>query len=185
MHHAEAEDESRAGPAGSAHLRHLVGAMHEVPALVRDRHLDVLAANPLARRLSAAFEPGVNIARFTFLNPIVRLSIPGWTELTRVVAASLRTSLEENLEDAGFRTLVGELAARSDAFNRAWAAEPPDRRGSGDVGFDHPVVGPLALTYQELLVVGAAPGLVLTVWCPADDATADRLRQLAGPVGTA
>lgn len=172
----------RAGDEGAAtsHLERLIAPFGAAPAVVRDRHLDVLASTEPARRLSAAFEPGVNIARFTFLNPIVSDSTGNWGEVAAQVAGALRRSLEEHLEDAGFRTLVGELAARSEAFNRAWEVAPARPAGSGGFDLDHPVVGRLRLTYQEFAVLGPEPGLVLAVWYPADAESADRLARL-GP----
>jgi hypothetical protein len=159
-------------------LEDLVSSLVEVPAVARNRYLDVLAANPLARRLSAAFEPGGNLARFTFFNPIVPGSTGDWAQVARQVASSLRDSLQANLEDAGFRSLVGELATRSEAFNRAWAAEPPGRGGAGQIDLEHPFVGHLALAYQDLLVHGVEPGVVLTVWRARDAASGRRLREL-------
>ena len=46
----------------------LLASWRGVPALVRDEHLTVVASNPLARAVSAAFNEGVNIAKYTFLN---------------------------------------------------------------------------------------------------------------------
>ncbi|WP_432512499.1 MmyB family transcriptional regulator [Kineococcus sp. SYSU DK001] len=165
--------------AATAHCERLVSCLPGVPAVVRDRYLDVRASNEVARRLSGAFEPGVNIARFTFLNPIVRLSTTVWEDVAAMVAGSLRRSLEEHLEDGGFRALVGELAARSDAFTRVWAADPAAGAGTGAFDLDHPVVGPLHLRFQDLAVVGAEAGTVMTLWYPTDPASARRLERLA------
>ena len=165
-----------AAPGGP--LRQLVGSIQEVPAVLRTRHLDVLASNPLARRLSAGFEPGVNLARFTFLNPVVPTFTGDWDQVTRVVASSLRTSLETHLEDAGFRSLVGELAARSDDFGRAWAQSSLPPPGAGLVDWDHPVAGRMRLAFQDLQACGEAEGAVLTLWRPVDDDSAERLHRL-------
>nr|WP_281372941.1 hypothetical protein [Kineococcus aurantiacus] len=156
----------------------MVDCLHEVPAVLRSRHLDVLASNQLARRLTAAFEPGVNVARFAFLNPIVPDLTPDWVTFTRLVAETLRASLERHREDARFRALVGELAARSDDFNRAWAGPRPEPPGTGQFGWEHPVVGRLALAYQELRARGGEDGEVLVLWRPVDGVSAERLERL-------
>ncbi len=166
--------------AGAApeHLRQVVDSLQEVPAVLRNRHLDVLASNELARRLSAAFEPGVNLARYTFLNPVVPTLTTDWSRVAHLVAASLRTSLETNLEDSGFRALVGELAAQSQDFNRAWAGPRPERPGSGGLGWEHPVVGQMAMAYQELQACGETDGSVLVLWRAVDAVSAARLERL-------
>jgi hypothetical protein len=169
-----------AGAVGD-HLQEVVDSLQEVPAVLRSRHLDVLASNQLARRLSAAFQPGVNLARFTFLNPIVPTFTTDWKQLTHLVADSLRTSLETNLEDTGFRTLVGELAAKSDDFSRAWAGPRPEQPGAGRIQWDHPVVGQMSLAYQELQACGEEEGAVLVLWRATDASSAERLDRLRTP----
>ncbi|PRY14653.1 hypothetical protein [Kineococcus rhizosphaerae] len=158
-------------------LEDLARALHEVPAVVHDAYLDVLASNDLARRLTAAFEPGTNIARFTFLNPVVPRSTTTWDQVARTIAGALRAASPARLDDPAFRALVGELAAHSDDFNRAWAAaesQPP----TAGFQMDHPVVGPLHLTWVELVVPDSRSGRVLTVWRPDDATTAQRLHAL-------
>ena len=150
----------------------------DVPAVLRTRHMDVLASNPLARRLSAAFLPGVNLARFSFLNPIVPTFVEDWDELTKVLASSLRTSLETYLEDRDFRRLVGELAARSDDFNRAWAQSSLPDASSGEIDWHHPVVGRMQLAFQDLMPGHEWDSLVLTLWRPVNEESAHRLDRL-------
>nr|WP_240896668.1 hypothetical protein [Kineococcus vitellinus] len=170
-------------------MRQVVDSLHELPAVLRTRHLDVLASNALARRLSAAFQPGVNLARFAFLNPVVPTFTGDWDQVARVVASSLRTSLQTHLEDPGFRSLVGELAARSDDFGRAWAQSSLPPPGAGVVDWDHPVVGRMRLAFQDLRTGDAADreeaeGAVLTLWRPVDEGSAaslHRLRTLGPP----
>ncbi len=156
----------------------MLESLHEVPALLRNRHLDVLASNELARRVSAAFQPGVNMARFIFLNPEVAASTGDWDHVCRQSANCLRTSLETHLEDAGFRALVGELAARSDDFSRAWAQEPGDRVDTGNFDVEHPVVGSLSMAYQQLQGLHGPGDPVLVVLRARDRASRDALRRL-------
>lgn len=179
-----------AGPAEveqttAGRLRQVVDSLHEVPVVLRSRHLDVLASNDLARRLSAAFEPGVNMARFAFLDPGVPTGTDDPSEVAHLVVASLRSSLESQLEDAGFRALVGELAARSDDFSRAWAERRPAPPGSGSLTVRHPLVRGMRLAYQELQTGPEDEGAVLILWRAVDALSRDRLQQLrtTGPPG--
>ncbi|NAZ84880.1 MmyB family transcriptional regulator [Kineococcus indalonis] len=107
------------------------------------------AGGGLPGALSPAFCPGANPARSTFLHPGVRERTESWEQVADLVARTLEESLHRSLEDARFRSLVGELAARSGAFSTAWARRhvPP---GGGAVAFTHPLVGRLLLAHQEL-----------------------------------
>ena len=148
-----------------------------VPALIRDRHLTVIAANPLARALSPSFEPGVNLARFTFLDA-ARFDRDGSHEEFRTqVAAMLRDSLDQHEEDAPFRGLVGELSARSLPFAEAWATEVRARR-SGSATFDHTAVGSITLGYRELWIDGTYDD-VLMLWRCEDSESRHKLGELA------
>ncbi|MBB2901747.1 hypothetical protein FHR75_002562 [Kineococcus radiotolerans] len=171
-----------AWPAGTGpdaeHLQQVVESLQEVPAVLRTRHLDVLASNRLARRLSAAFEPGVNLGRYTFLNPVVPTFTDDWGRVSGVVASSLRTSLETHLEDPGFRSLVGELSARSDDFSRAWARPSLPDPSAGRLDWDHPVVGRMRLAFQDLSPGYERDGVVLTLWRPVGAESARRLDRL-------
>ncbi|GAA0314485.1 hypothetical protein GCM10009528_35210 [Kineococcus aurantiacus] len=159
-------------------LGDLVRAVGELPVLLRNGYLDVVVANDLAQRLTAAFTPGTNIARSAFLDPGASRATTPWEATARDVAGLLRERSAEHLDDPRFRGLVGELAARSDDFNRAWQAGVPPRPGTGSFAVEHPVVGRLALTWVDLLAPAQPPGLTLTVVRPDDATTAQRLQSL-------
>ncbi|SDQ31120.1 hypothetical protein SAMN02800687_1346 [Curtobacterium sp. UNCCL20] len=102
---------------------------------------------------------------------------PGTAELGARLAAELRRSLDEHHEDRGYVELVGELAARSDAFARLWAG-PGDAEPNGSVGFAHPAVGHLVLSYHRFGVPGP-DGDTLLLWHGADRVSSERLAALA------
>ncbi|MBF4613426.1 hypothetical protein [Curtobacterium sp. VKM Ac-1376] len=130
----------------------MVAAIGCLPAVVTDRHLTVVSSNPLARALSGAFEPSVNMARYTFLDPVVDDDAPGWSDAAGQIAAMLRDSLDQHEEDAGFRALVGELSSQSIDFARAWAHDARRPARTGTVRFAPVSVGPLTMVFQELLI---------------------------------
>ena len=157
-----------------------IDAWSNVPALIRDRHLTVVAANPLARALSRCFLPGVNLARFAFLVAIEFERDGSHEHLRSEVAAMLRDSLDQHEEDAPFRELVGELSARSPAFARAWATEVRPRR-SGSATFEDTPVGSIALAFREVWIDRTHDD-VLMLWRGEDASSAERLRELARSV---
>lgn len=147
------------------------------PAIAFDRHLDVVAANPIAGAVSASLTVGTNLARFTFLNPHVEDSVEGWESEAQRTAATLRDSLDRHDEDARFRALLGELMARSSGFADAWAAGVGSAPTRGTTIVENPLVGRLVLHWEQLARPDD-PEHVLVVWTPADPDTAGRLDAL-------
>ncbi|QHC67826.1 hypothetical protein GSU68_15450 [Rathayibacter sp. VKM Ac-2759] len=147
------------------------------PAVVLDRHLEVLSATPLARALSPCLLEGVNIARFTFLDPRAQQDRACWREAAGQVTALLSDSLDRHDADRGFRSIVGELSARSPGFATAWAAGAP-ARGSGSVRFLDTAVGTVPLGYR-LTRPPDDDEHTLLVFEPADAAARDALGRLA------
>ena len=164
--------------AGRARLRALLGSWAGVPAFVHDRHLTVVACNPLARALSPNFREGGNLARSTFLDPEVARSQPDWAALAGQVAGSLRDSLDENDADDAFRSIVGELSARSRTFSEAWADESGEVEQTGSCRFPHRAVGGMTLAFHRLRPPGQTDDTVV-VWRPVDEASARSLTMLA------
>ena len=109
-------------------IRRLMASWTGVPAFVRNERLDVVASNPLAAALSESFAPGVNLARFAFLDPSPRSSADDWSEMAAQVVAVLRASANEHRGDADLRRLVGELASKDSGFADTWALDHRDRR---------------------------------------------------------
>jgi hypothetical protein len=159
-----------------------IAGWSNVPALIRDRHLTVVAANPLARALSPSFEPGVNLARFTFIDaaPFERDGLH--EEFRTQVAAMLRDSLDQHEEDAPFRDLVGELSARSLPFAEAWATEVRPRR-SGSATFEHTAVGSITLGYREMWIDSTYDD-VLMLWRCEDAESWRQIWELVRLLGT-
>jgi hypothetical protein len=129
-------------------LRARVESADGVPALVRDRHLTVLASNALARAISPAFAEGVNLARYAFVDSADYAGADGWDAATTQIAAMLRESLDNHREDDPFRRIVGELSATSATFSEAWADEAAPAQQGVATFLDTPV-GELTLVYRE------------------------------------
>lgn len=81
--------------------------------------------------------------------------------------------------DRALQDLVGELSTQSETFRRLWADHNVRTHGAGTKRFDHPLVGELVLSYEELAVTAEA-GLVLMVYTAEPGSpSAERLRLLA------
>jgi len=156
----------------------ILDGMTEIPAMVNNGRLDVLAANPLAQALFAPVfaDPArpVNHARFNFLNPHARHFWLDWERAADDSVAMLRTEAGRDPHDKALTDLVGELSTRSDAFRVRWAAHDVRLHRTGLKHIHHPVVGDLHLSY-EVLELPADPGLSLIAFSaeagsPDDDA---------------
>jgi transcriptional regulator with XRE-family HTH domain len=155
----------------------ILAGMSEVPAIVNNGRLDVLAANPLGEALFAPVfaDPArpVNHARFTFLDPRAHDFWIDWERAADDAVATLRLEAGRDPHDKRLTDLVGELSTRSDAFRVRWAAHDVRLHRTGIKSFHHPVVGDLHLSY-EVMELPADPGLSLIAFSaeagsPADD----------------
>ena len=169
-------------------MQRLLDAMTGAPTLVRNGRLDVIATNPLGRALLApAFDnpsTPTNLARFTFIDPQGRDFFVDWDDVANATVAILRTEAGRDPADRNLTDLVGELATRSDEFRTRWAAHNVRLHDHGTKRFRHPVVGELALTFEEL-PLPADPGLTMTAYtAEPGSASHDTLALLASWTAT-
>jgi len=159
-------------------LQRILDLMTEVPALVNNARLDVVAANPLAQALFAPLfaDPArpANHARFNFLNPRAHDFWIDWEQAADDSVAMLRTEAGRDPYNKALTDLVGELSTQSEAFRVRWAAHDVRLHRTGLKHLHHPVVGDLHLSY-EAMELPADPGLSLLAFSaeagsPNDDA---------------
>jgi len=125
-----------------------------VPVWVRDRRMDVIAANPVGRALYAPVleDPAArgNTARFVFFSPASRTFFPDWEDNATGIVATLRTYAGQSPRDKRLSDLIGELATRSDDFRVRWAAHDVRHHRTGLKRIRHPEVGDLELGYEAM-----------------------------------
>ena len=143
-----------------ASIERLMSTWRNTPAVVHDRHLDILAANPLALALTPAFRPGANAVRELFLEPEFRELYDDWEDAARNAVARLHTLVGRDIDNARFCELASELSARSDDFRRMWARHDIHGMGAHAFIYNHPIVGPLELQ-PEMLAIGGTAGQIL------------------------
>ncbi|MEU4098334.1 helix-turn-helix transcriptional regulator [Streptomyces sp. NPDC026673] len=173
-------------------LLRLLDSMADVPAFIRNRRFDVLAANALGRALYAplfdsplfAQRGPVNSARFLFLDPASQDFWVDWHKGADDAVAFLRTETGKAPYDKALTDLIGELTTKSDEFARRWAHHDVKFHRSGLKRLRHPLVGELALPY-EAMELPADPGLRLNFYTPEPDSRErDALDLLASWAGT-
>ncbi|MFC5661855.1 helix-turn-helix domain-containing protein [Kitasatospora misakiensis] len=126
----------------------------KVPAMVLSDRLDLLALNPVAKRLfvhGAAAAPGTwNLAAFLFLAPEAREFYVEWDRIAADTVGQLRATAGRHPDDRQLARLISRLRAESDAFQRLWSRADVEVRTNGTKSFRHPAVGTLTFTYETL-----------------------------------
>ncbi|MFF3446681.1 helix-turn-helix transcriptional regulator [Streptomyces sp. NPDC002667] len=169
-------------------LQRFLDAITGAPAWIVDQRADILATNPLARALLAPLlkDPDArnNSARFIFLSPAARTFYPQWEQAADASAANLRTSAGRNPRDKALTDLIGELAARSDAFSSRWSAHAVRLHRTGTKHIHHPDVGDLAFVYEGVELPGQPGWMLYTYTSVAGSPTEDRVSLLGSLAAT-
>ncbi len=169
-------------------LQQLLDAMKDVPAVVQNGRLDVLASNQLGRALFTdmfehALRP-VNFCRYVFLDPRAEDFYQDWRATATQTVALLRAEAGRSPRNRRLSDLVGELSTRSEAFRTLWAAHDVREHSTGVKKIVHPVVGSLDLDY-EALQLSSERGLQLIAYSARPGSpTADALRLLTSWAAT-
>ena len=160
----------------------VLDGMTRSPAFVLDVSTRVLAWNDTYQLLMAptglldASPP--NLLRYTFLDERSRTVFADWAAVAREQVGNLRHAATTCSEDPSIKELVGELTAGSDEFARLWSEHDVTQKTRGEKHLVHPVVGPLNLRF-EVLLLPDSPFRRLVVYVPADAAATAALGRLA------
>jgi transcriptional regulator with XRE-family HTH domain len=138
-------------PAG---IVQLIGSWGQTPAYVCGRYMDVLAVNPLGAALMPWYVKGENLVRAAFLDQRVRDMYGDWEHVTESTVAGLRALVGPDVDDPRLNELVGELSVRSERFRQLWARHDARPKRSGTTRIDHPLVGPVELSYERFPIPG-------------------------------
>ncbi|HVV74490.1 MAG TPA: helix-turn-helix transcriptional regulator [Mycobacteriales bacterium] len=146
-------------------VQRLLDSMTEVPAIVQNGRLDLLASNRLGRALfsdlidtSSAKLP--NFARYTFLDARAVERYPDWRQVSGEIVALLQAEAGRSPDDQQLNQLVGELTTRSPEFGALWASRNVRWHTTGTKRMHHEVAGELTLAYEGLALT-ADPGQTL------------------------
>jgi transcriptional regulator with XRE-family HTH domain len=177
----------RRGPAKASTVapavRQLLDAMHDVPAVVQNGRLDLLAANQLgAAVFSDVFvqpQRPPNFARFLFLDPHAASFYLTPESNAEQTVALLRAEAGRSPNDRVLSDLVGELSTRSETFRTLWASHDVREHRTGSKSVMHGEVGRLDLNF-EVMALTSHPGLALVAYSAEPGSpTAEGLRLLA------
>lgn len=164
-------------------IEHLLDAITDAPAWVRNGRHDIIAMNRLARALYspvlASPRRPANTTRFVYLDPAAENFFVDYDQVARDAAAMLRLEAGANPHDRELIALVGELSTQSALFRTRWASQDVRFHRSGRKRLRHPIVGELDLDFEGMDLT-SEPGLRLNVYTAAPGTpTADALKLLA------
>ena len=162
-------------------LRRLVQALEPNPAFVVNPWWDLLAYNRVYSFLHGGLDgrpPAErNVLWLFFATDPARYLFVNWLDEARQLVGQLRAHLAQYPGDPRGPELVAALAAASPKFAELWQEHGTARFHNYRKGFQHPTAGLLSLDYIKLTAADDDYQQV-TVLLPADQATADKLRQL-------
>jgi transcriptional regulator with XRE-family HTH domain len=161
-------------PGVAPRLRQLLDSMPDIPALVLNRRLDVLAWNRGAAALLTDFgalAPAErNLIRLTFLDRTFRSLYADWPRAARDCVAVLRMEAGRNPHDAVLSALVGELSVRDPDFRTWWASHQVRGPRQLSKTYHHAIAGTLDLDVQQFSV-DTHPDQQLVAFTAAPDST--------------
>jgi transcriptional regulator with XRE-family HTH domain len=179
---SDARTRRAAKPEITPQLRQLLNDMHNIPAMVVYRRMDVLAWNRGAAALLTDFGAlpprNRNLVRLMFLDNAFRSLYADWPRAARDCVAVLRMEAGRHPDDPDLIALVGELSIRDADFRTWWTSHPVHGLGPVLRTFHHPVAGALTLDVHQLSV-GTHPDLLLAAYtAPPGSRSREALRVL-------
>ncbi|MGN7222429.1 helix-turn-helix transcriptional regulator [Curtobacterium flaccumfaciens] len=163
-------------------LQRFLDTVTGTPTWVRNRQMDIVATNPLARALFAPLFDGPsgrgNNARFTFFDPAAHIFYPDWEAGASSIVATLRSDAGRNPHDKDLTNLIGELVTRSDDFRVRWATHDVRYHRTGTKRIHHPEVGDLEFAYEAFDLPDSPGWSMYACTAAADSPTEERLTLL-------
>ncbi|WP_069465301.1 helix-turn-helix transcriptional regulator [Actinacidiphila rubida] len=161
-------------------LQQLLSTMHDVPAMILNRRMDVLAWNRGAAALLtdfAALAPAErNLIRLTFLDEDFRALYQDWTRAARECVAVLRMEAGRHPKDRALATLIGELSLHDPDFRTWWADHQVRGPRQLTKTYLHPLAGPITLDVQQFSVDTRPDQQLIAYTAPPDSPSQDALR---------
>lgn len=165
-----------------AGVQQTIDAMTDVPVIVQNGRLDVVAANRLGAALFAPMFDSVaptNFARYVFLHPGAPTFYRDHHDSAEQLVALLRSEAGRAPYDRDLSDLIGELSTRSELFGALWAAHDVRDHETGVKRVHHDVVGDLDLVYEAFDVLSARGAQMVVFSAQPGTASHDGLRLLA------
>ncbi|WP_051370589.1 helix-turn-helix transcriptional regulator [Streptomyces sp. 142MFCol3.1] len=162
----------------------LLEVLQDTPAMILDGRMDILALNRMARAVFIDFEAVParerNLARFIFLDPVARELFIDWEMAARMIVTALHLYAGRHPEDSELAELTDQLSTADEDFIRWWAAHDVEEFSHGTRHYRHPLLGEVALNYENLIFPGDPDQWLSVSTAPFGSPSSEALRALAG-----
>ena len=168
-----------------SNVQRMLDAMPDLPAIIHNARLDLLATNALGRALYADVYarhrgPGVpNMARYLFLQESSHEMFPDWSTVADDAVAVLQAASARTPHAKALVELIGRLSTASVDFRVKWATRNVAAHRRGRKRIHHSEVGELALEYEALDLPGTQ-GLQVVTFLPEPGSPAEDALRLLG-----
>ncbi|WP_086055491.1 helix-turn-helix transcriptional regulator [Protofrankia coriariae] len=163
-------------------LRQMLDSFGGSPAYIVGPHTEVLAWNPLACAVFADFPrlpPERRVkARLVYLDETWRDLYDDWEQKADDLVAYLRYQAGRDPDDPDLAALVGELSVKSEDFRRRWSRYVVRDKTHGTLRLNHPLVGPLDLSWETLRSTGEEHHVLIVYFAEPDSPSEGALRLL-------
>lgn len=164
-------------------LQQLLDSLDNVPAIIRNGRMEILASNSLGAKLYSVMRAHggvpINIARYFFIDPEASKFFLEWESLARETMGSLRAQAALDPSDKVLNELIEELSTSSSYFRKHWSDHAVHEHTGSTKRLHHPQVGDMTLFFQALALPGD-DGLRLNTYLPEKGSPSeDALRLLA------
>jgi transcriptional regulator with XRE-family HTH domain len=174
-------DEQSMRPIVRPRVQQLLDSLRDVPAIVVDHLMVIVAANALGTATFGITEdPRTrDRSRLFWLDPDARDFFPNWETDAATVTAELRLQTARHPHDRRLAELVGDLSTNSPVFRRLWADHTVREKTQGSKRLNHPLVGELELSFERLDLAQDPNLSMITYLAAPNSPTAERLAVLA------
>jgi transcriptional regulator with XRE-family HTH domain len=175
-HHDQPRDAEGVRP----QTHQLLENLHDSPAVVLSRYLDILAWNQLAAAVFKDFatvrRDERNFLRMLFLDADFRGRFVDWEPVARAAVGFVRAAAGAP-SDPRLANLIGELSLSDADFRTWWAERHPSYAAFGTRTYTHPLAGPYLLDWQVLRLPDDDQ-LLLVMTAPPDTGSLEVLHRL-------
>jgi hypothetical protein len=145
-------DEQSVRPIVRPRVQQLLDSLRDVPAIVVDHLMVIVAANALGTvTFGITEDPRTrDRSRLFWLDPGARIFFPNWETDAATATAELRLQTARHPHDRRLAELVGDLSINGPVFRRLWADRTVREKTQGSKRLNHPLVGGLELSFERL-----------------------------------
>lgn len=156
----------------------LIQSWPTTAAMVLDRHVDIVAVNPLMTALIDGYRVGVNALAALLLDAGIRELYVDWEGLSMRSIALMRAFVGLDPDERS-REIIAQLTRDSERFRQLWHRHDTAGMTEGVHPMRHPVAGELTLQYAQFPIAGSDGHSIFLYFAEPGTETERALERLA------